>query len=186
MSLKSKNFVNACKRRPLLCICIGSGLILLLVFYFRMNLVVETETTLAERSQHLKKLKTNAIYATQLEQQIKTLKDVNQALADGALREGELAKNQQLFLRLEAETGVKLLDMKAQPVPPAPKVAGGSSYVPISFSLTISGDYKQLITFLKRLDQGPTLCRVVNAAISGTNTGPQTMSLSVELLGLRR
>ncbi len=186
MSLKGKNIINACKRRPLLCICIGAGLGLLLCFFLRMDLVGETKTALEERSKYLKKLKTNALYANQLEQQIKTLKEVNQTLADAALREGELAKNQQLFLRLEAETGVKLVDMRALPVPPPPKGAGSNSYVPISFSLTVSGEYKQLITFLKRLDQGPTLSRVVNAAISGTNTGPQTMSLGVELLGLRR
>ena len=186
MSLKGKNIINACKRRPLLSACIGAGLVLLLSFYLRMDLVGETETALAERSKHLKRLKTNALYANHLEQDIKTLKEVNQAFADAALREGELAKNQQIFLRLEAETGVKLVDMRALAVPPAPKGTGSNSYVPISFSLTISGDHKQLITFLKRLDQGPTLCRVSSAALSATNAGPQTMSLGVELLGLRR
>ena len=186
MSLKSQNIVNACKRRPLLCVCIVAGLGLLLGWYFRLGLVGETETALADRSTYLKKLKTNAIYATGIDQQIKSLKDVNQTLADAALREGELAKNQQLFLRLEAETGVKLVDLRPQPIPPAPKGAGSNSYVPIGFSITISGEYKQLITFMKRLDQGPTLGRIVNASISGTASGPQTMSLGVELLGLRR
>jgi len=186
MSLKSQNIVNACKRRPLLCVCIVAGLGLLLGWYLRLGLIGETEAALAERSAYLKKLKTNAIYATQIDQQIKALKDVNQTLSDAALREGELAKNQQRFLRLEAETGVKLVDLRAQPILPAPKGAAANSYVPIGFSLTISGDYKQLITFMKRLDQGPTLGRIVSASISGAGSGPQTMNLGVELLGLRR
>ena len=186
MSPKSQNIVNALKRRPLLGVCIAFGLFLLLFFYLRKDLIGTTQTALAERSTQLKRLKTNATYAAQIDQQIKILKDVNKAFEDAALREGELAKNQQFFLRLEAETGIKLVDMRAQPVPPAPKGAGTNSYVPINFSLTVSGEYKQLITFLKRVEQGPTLSRVVNAALGGTNAGPQTMTLGVELLGLRR
>lgn len=186
MSLQTKDILNACKRRPLLCVCIALGLALLLVFYFRKDALGANQTALEERSKLLRKLKANATYAAHLDQHIKSLREINQAIGAQAMREGELAINQQLFLRLESETGVKLIDLRPQGTPAPAKGAKAGGYVPMAFSLTIEGEYRQLIVFLKRLEQGPTLGRIVSASTGSSENAVLSISLNVELLGIRR
>lgn len=184
MSIQTKDLVAALKRRPLLCICgalvLGFGLTL----YFRLGVADASRERLAEREKEFQRLTNNTKFSAQLDTQLQALRNANATIAAGALHVGELARNQQLFFRLEAETGVKLLDLRQLPAP-APAKGAAATYVSIPFSLTVKGTYDQLIDFLQRLDRGATLSRVSTGSIARPSDGTQALSLSVELIGFR-
>jgi hypothetical protein len=186
MSIETKDVVNLLKRRPLISACVGVSLGLLALLYLRMDLIPSTTVTLEDRNRALAKLKTNIKNSVQLAEQTEALAAVNKVILDNAFREGELALNQQLFLRLETELGVRLIDLRALPVPAPAKGAAAKGYVPMGFSLSVGGDYQQLITYLKRLESAPTLARLVSASITGPNPNSQTINMNIEMLGLRR
>ncbi len=185
MSIEIKGVVNACKRRPVLCVCVFLALVLVAVAYFRKEAMADRQATLEERTKLLRKLSTNIKYADKLAQHTESLRQVNKVIADNSLKVGELALNQQIFLLLESETGVKLIDLRPLPVLPPAKGEAPDAYVPMGFALTISGQYRQLITFVKRLEQGPTLARIVSASIGESGDAVQNLSLNVELLARR-
>jgi hypothetical protein len=185
MSIEMKNIATAFKRRPLLFACGALVFGLALAIYFRLGVRDEVEMKLVEREKVLLRLSNNAKFSAQLDSQLESLRKANAKIADGALRVGELARNQQLFFRLEAETGVKLLDLRQLSVAPAAKGAAASTYVAIPFNLTVQGDYAQIMNFLLRLDREATLARVKSGTISRPAEGAQSLALSVELLGFR-
>lgn len=184
MSIETKDLVAACKRRPVVFICGAVIVVLGLLLYFRMDTLSAREEQLAEREKELLRLTNNVKFAAQLDAQLQQMRAANATIEAGALRPGELARNQQVFLRLEEETGVKLLDLRPSPVV-VPAKNGPKTYVGIPFSLTIQGEYPQLLDFLQRLDRGPTLARVTSASLARPDEGAQTLNLGVELLGFR-
>ena len=184
MSIETKDVAVAFKRRPLLFICAALAVGLGVTAYFRQGVTDELRGVLAEREKELLRLTNNTKFSAQLDAQLESLRNANARLAAGALRAGELARNQQLFYRLEAETGVTLLDFRPLALPPPPKGVA-PIYTAIPFSLTIKGDYSQIIDFLQRLDHGETLARVTSGSLARPAEGAQTLSLGVELLGFR-
>lgn len=187
MSLEGKDIVNAAKKQPLIFICAAVILALLGMMYWRAGASVDLQAKVDERSAVLQKNKTNANYAVQLDAQLKTLTEVNQKIKATALRSENLAQNQQIFYRMEAETGVKLIDIQQRPVDAnPPKGAAALTYVPVIFSLTVEGEYRQILTFARQLETGPVISRVAGATLSvGSNNIP-SLNLTVEMLGLRQ
>lgn len=196
MSLQTQDLVAGIKRRPVLFVCGVLALLFAVAIYFRGSVPTELRARLTEREKELTRLSNNVKFSAQLDGQLEALRAANAVIEQGALRIGELARNQQLFLRLEAESGVKLVDLRqlttqATVATPAPKgkaaaaAAPSGIYEPIRFSLNVQGDYPQLIDFLKRLDQCPTLSRLASANTAQPTEGTQSLSLIVELLGFR-
>jgi hypothetical protein len=185
MSIKTKDVVAAIKRRPIIFVCGALALGSVLAIYFRMGVRDELQAKLAEREKVLLRLSNNAKFSAQLDAQLDALQKANSKIAAGALHVGDLARNQQLFYRLEAETGVKLIDLRQLSPAALAKGAPVTTYVAIPFTLTIHGDYAQIIDFLFRLDREATLARVTSGAIARPDEAPQSLTMSVELLGLR-
>lgn len=185
MSLETKDVVAAVKKRPLLVACVLAFVVLVLALYFRMDVYDGIQARLNERDKELLRLTDNMKFSAQLDAQLQAIRKANAVIEAGALRANELARNQQIFYRLEAESGVKLLDLRQLNVASPPAKGGPATYIPIPVSLTIKGDYSQVLDFLQRLDHGATLCRVTTASISRPVEGDYTLSLGVELLGFR-
>jgi hypothetical protein len=192
MSLNSKVFVEGVKRRPLVCTCGVVLVALAIVIYFRAGVATELRSRLEAQEKEFARLSNNVKFSAQLDAQLEALKKANATIEAGTLRAGELARNQQVFLRLLPETGVKLVDLiqtptaKAQvPAAKGAPVVALTTYSPLAFNVTVQGDYAQLIDFMKRLERGPTLSRVTSGRIASPVEGAQTLTLGVELLGFR-
>lgn len=185
MSLETKTIVAAAKRRPALFICGGLVLALGLLTYFRLDVPEEIETRLAEREKELTRLSNNVRFSAQLDAHLQALQQANATIEAGALRVDDRARNQQVFFLIEADTGVKVMDLRQLASPAPAKGAPATTYAPIPFSLTVRGDYSQLIDFLVRLDRGATLSRVTSATSAQPTEGAQMISLTVQLLGFR-
>lgn len=182
MSFDAKALV---KRHPVPIWCAGLSLVLLLAMYFRMGSLDEVQAKLDEREKVLSKLVNNVKFSAQLESQLAALSAANEVFNTGALRVSELARNQQLFYKLEVESGVKLIDIRQVPLPALAKGAAPTVYVPITFSVSILGDYAQIMKFLKLLEKGAAVSRLTSATIGQPLEGGQTVTINVELLGLR-
>lgn len=187
MSLEGKDIVNAAKKRPIVFICAALIFILLGLMYWRSGEIPELQGQVDDRTSVLRKSKINVTYSVQLDAQLKALTDINQKIKASGLRAENLAQNQQVFYRMEAETGVKLIDIQQRATDSnLAKGAVATVYLPIVFSITIEGDYRELLTFLKKLEAGPTITRVSGATLMMSANNALSLSLTVEMLGLRQ
>lgn len=186
MSMKTKDLVAAFKKKPVVAGAVAIGLILALVFYFRMDAPDEADTKLTERSSVLAKLKANVTNSAQLEAHLKALTDINDFIASTSIKPTELTQNQAMFFALEASTGVKLTNFAQPAIPTAGTKPSSSNYVAIPFSFDATGDYIQVFKCLQWVERNRTLSRITNAGLRGEKDGTITMNVKVELLGLRQ
>ncbi|MBI2496697.1 MAG: hypothetical protein HYV75_01790 [Opitutae bacterium] len=110
-------------------------------------------------------------------------------VAEILIRASQLAVNLQYFYKLEAETEVKLLDVRQGTAPKA----GKSLYTPIPFNVSVQGSFKQVLAFLQKLENGPHFCRFSTVSFGKSAAGSEaaradatgtTLSLNLELLGV--
>jgi Tfp pilus assembly protein PilO len=183
MSFSSSDIVATIKKNPISVVCTVLALALGAVFYFRLDRDTEFQTQLEEKSKEAAKLALNLKNSTQLQQQLDALVAAEKQIQARLMRAEDLPTNQQYFYKLEAETGVKLLGSPRQS--PGSK-KDSKAYQPTAFSVSVQGDYRQILTFLRRLESGPRYCRVVSASCNSTaERGPAlVLSLNLELLGV--
>lgn len=198
MSLEGKDIIPLLKKSPLVSACAFLVVLLLAFSYLRMGSMGELQAAIDEKSKELRVLETNIKNAAQLETQITDLRALNTYIREHAVRDGDLVGNQQFFLRLEDELGVKLVDFRSIPTP-APVVATppargaaaagstppASPYITLRFMLKVSGTYSQLMNFAKRFESTPTLAAVVSASYSESDTEQKTLDITIDLLGVR-
>ena len=185
MSLETKDVVNGIKKQPVASACGFVFFVLLIALYFRFGALAEAEAVLEQRTKTFRELKNNVSYSAQLDDHVKQLSAANQRIDASALRAAALAQNQQIFYLLEAQTGVKIVDIRQQAVPPPAKGAPATGYIPIDFSLNVEGGYEQVLLFMKRVERSPSINRLAGATMSVKETGVATVSMNVAMLGIR-
>ncbi len=185
MSLDLNSLVKYFKRNLTIVGCGALMVGLLVVLYFRADQPAKLSATLEERSALLRKLKANVVNSAHLDSQVRVLSGLNQSIAANALRVGDLAQNLKLFYDLESHTGVRLTDVRPLNLAAAPKTAPSTFYVAIPFAITVDGDYRQLIAFLKGLETGHAFCRILSASIPASVEDKQRVTLNIEVLGVR-
>src|SRR5690606_7275507 len=103
---------------------------------------------------------------------------------------------------LESATGTQLTDLRQMSdnsrVPDIRKKQRKTTYQPISYAVALTGDYKQVMSFLQQLEAGTHFCRVMNASLTPSTGGGigradsgnmnrrsdmLTLTLALELLG---
>jgi hypothetical protein len=188
MSLESVSAVF--KKHPL-----RAGLVLVSIglaaaIYIRYTQMPDVEAALEEKASQGQKLKANLSNSALLKEQVDSLIAANKQVESRLIKAGDIAKNQQYFYKLEAEAGVKLLDIRQLTTP---SKSTGSSYMAVPYSLNIQGSYAHVMLFIKRLEGGIHFCRIVGAngshgsnverASSPDDEGTISLSLNIELLG---
>jgi hypothetical protein len=176
-------------RKNLLCvICVAISLVLGGVIYLRSGLVSEAEATLADRSSEGERLQANVENSEKLKEQYAALVAANQTIQYRLIRQGELAENLQHFYKLEADTSVKIADLRQTGIPPKKKGEGSTNFVPIGFSVSVQGDYPAVIDFLRRVESGSPYCRILTATLSPftptDRSGPVGLTIELQFLGL--
>ena len=180
MSINTQALIGGFKKYPLLVISVLMTLVLLGILYARSGLIeaqqAELNKYLAEDSRH----RANISNTAQLQEQLDFLIQANKAVKDRALIAGGLAQNLQYFYRLEAEVGIKYLDLR-----PGSRLSGKSSttYVPLNHIVNVQGSFTQIITFLRKLEQGVYFCRI-NSALVSSDGDVVTLNLNLDLLGV--
>jgi len=189
MSLDTRALATFVKKNPLLIACIVLGLGLLATLYMRSGLREEQQAELAQKSTEGKRYHENLINAIRLDDELKAVTEANRVARERAIKPANLAENLQYFYRLEAETGVTYTDLRQQGVAaakaPDPKKKSKEpppAYVPVTYSISVEGDFPKIIAFLRSLEHGVHFYRLNSLIASGT--GPKvTLHLNVDLLG---
>lgn len=155
--------------------------------YLRADAVPANQALLEQKAVEGRRLALNVKNATQLSDQLATLSNATSQISPRLVSADELAKNLQYFYKFEAETGVKLIDLRqagAGGGGGAAKVASGPVPV-VVFNLSLQGEYSQILEFLRRLENGRHYSRTTSATLgvpSLDRSGPMTLQLTVEFL----
>ena len=180
MSLDATALQSFVKKYPLLVGCIVLGLGLGGTIYARSGMDSDLSDELQQRSAEGKRYHTNLANAAQLPDELQTLLDANHVVREHAINPDDLAKNLQYFYRIEAETGVKYTDLR-QTGPTGGKRLG-SVYVPVNYVISVTGDFSNIITFLRSLENGAHFYRLNSLVASGKNSDV-TINVNIDLLG---
>ena len=180
MSLNAQVLTQKVRQYPLLVICVAITLVLLTSLYMRSDLI---DLQRAELDKHLadyRRQRANITNSAMLQDQLDYLIQANAAVKNRALSANGLAQNLQYFYRLEAEVGIKYLDLRPASRA-APTKAG--TYVAVAYTVNVQGDFTQIIKFLRHLEQGAYFCRINSALLAGKDD-VYTLNLNIDLLGV--
>jgi len=111
-----------------------------------------------------------------IQAQLATVQEALAFINKNLIVENDLAGNLDYFYQMEKTTRVRLADLSqlgAQPM------EADSPFKIIPFSLRLTGQYYQLISFLHELQTGPRLLRIKNYSFNRAD--PATNTLALEL-----
>jgi len=182
MSLDNQAVFSALKKYPLLATCCVISLGLALTLYFRSALSSEQKANLDKYALEAKGLQANVVNSTHLTEQLNFLIQANNAAQARTLSAEGVADKLQYFYRLESETGIRYLDLRAGSKVVVNKKSP-STYVPLNYILSVEGEFGQIINFLRNLEQGPYFTRITSASSSGSG-GIVKISLNLDILGV--
>jgi hypothetical protein len=184
--MNSQELIATVKKNPVSFACGALSLALIAAIYFRSDAIPEAEADLAQISAQAEKLALNIKYSAQLKEQVDTLVAANQEIDGRIIRASQLGTNTQYFYRVESATGVKIIDLRQTTSATVSKPAKGT-FVPVAFTVTVQGSLKQILEFLRQVENGAHYSRILTASCNGnaaTRSSPLTLALSLELLGL--
>jgi Tfp pilus assembly protein PilO len=192
MAITNEQVVQLLKRYPLPTLCGACVLAAFLAAYFRMDAISAEEQQLETVTQELNRYGTNNKHGAQLQAQVSKLSGILQKVDERAPRLGSLASNLQYFYRLEADTGVRLNDVRQlSPELKKDKKTKSDTYVAIPFSLTMEGSFTQMLAYLRSIEAGIHFhaFKSVQVNPSVVSSGGESadlvlqMTIQVELLG---
>ncbi len=172
------------KKYPIVSICGLICAILGILLYFRSSEIDEKQATYEKTAAEANKIISNVSISKNLPEQVEEIRSLAKDLESRLVSAGQLAVNLQYFYKLEAETKIKLLDVRQSSLPKK----SATVYSGVPYNVTIQGPFKQVMLFMNRLENGRHFCRFGNVTfnkVSGTTDGsnPMTVTLSLELLG---
>lgn len=114
-----------------------------------------------------------------LEEDIESIESKIETLNERMFQVQELATNYNYFFNFEDETGIKVSDLKQVGIAeeevdpkkkrmPKPVV---NSYEKIRFHLKASGEYAEIVNFLRKLEGGPSFYRLEKFRLAKSETG---------------
>jgi len=163
------------------------GLVLLLagVSFWRSDALEAAEKQLAAKQVQANRLGRNVKQAAQLPEQATDLAAARRTVEARILRGTEIGPHAEFFYRLERAAGVKLTELRPQPVPPPPKGAT-PRVIPVPFSLSLQGSWPQVLGFLELLEADDRYVRVQTMSVVANPTSRHealSATVAVELLG---
>jgi hypothetical protein len=132
-------------------------------------------------------IRNGANLAEQYDALMATTKELDSRLVRGS----ERARNQQYFYRLESDTGVKELSLQPGVIAGPPLHGPKPIYTSIGYSVSVEGDFRQILDFMSRLESGQHFFRLVSGTVaregtrgSAESTAAVALTLNLEFLGL--
>jgi hypothetical protein len=191
MAFTSKDLVALLKKHPVAIGCGTLSLILLAGSYLRGSRASELSDQLKQKEQEGQKILDDIRNGANLAEQYDALTATTKELDSRLVRSSERARNQQYFYRLESDTGVKEISLLPGAVganqPKAPKTI----YTSIGYTISVQGDFRQILDFMGRLESGQHFFRLVSGTVaregartSAEATAAVTLTLNLEFLGL--
>lgn len=189
MAFRIQNLTAYFKKYPLAVSCGVLSVALIAGLFVRSAQAGNLAALLKQKEQEGQRILDNVRDGSNLAEQVDTLAAAVRELESRLIRGSERAANLQYFYRLESDTGVKEINLQpaaAAPVRGAPKTL----YTGVGFTVSVQGDYRQILSFIGRLESGPHFYRLNRGALIRSrsnapgNPGALTLTLNLELLGL--
>ncbi len=180
------------KKYPLAIGCGTLSAVLIAGLFFRSSRAGDLAAQLKQKEQDGQRILDNVRDGTNLAEQYDALAAAVRGLESRLVRGSERAGNQQYFYQLESETGVKEISLQPAATGPADRRrAPKTLYTGVGFSISVQGEYRQILSFIGRLESGPHFYRLVRGSVihgkagsSGRGADALTLTLTLELLGL--
>lgn len=181
--MTNQEYVALLKKNPISVGCAVLTLLLGAGIYFRSDVPDLASADLEQKSTEGQRLAANLQNSAQLNEQYAAIAAAGREITDRLVHPGELATNYRIFYKIEADTGTKLIELRQ--IPPAANKGAKLNFVPVTYSVSLLGDYNQVLEYLRRLEHGPHFCRILSSGITGASVerGPLKLSLTVDLLG---
>jgi hypothetical protein len=184
--MSNEELIAFVKKNPIGIVCGVLSLALFGGWYYRSGDVPEKEADLAQKQAEGERYALNLTAGLQLKEQFESLAAANKEIEHRLVRASQIGPNYQFFYKLESETGVKLTDPRQSPLAAPRKDAAKAAYTPVAFNVVLSGDFTQVLNFLRRLESGAHYCRVLSAtcSVASERSQPLNVNLTLELLGV--
>lgn len=182
--MNSAELSTTLKKHPIGVACALVAIACGVMLYMRAGNIAASQTESDSATAEAGKMIGNVRNSASLVEQAAEIESLSKEFEGRLMKAGQLAVNLQYFYKLEAETEVKLVDVRQSSVPRNAK----SQYIGVPFTVTIQGSFAQVTGFLSRLQSGPHFCRINTATFSkagGDNAGGtgMTLALSLDILG---
>jgi len=188
MAFRIQSLTAYLKKYPLAIGCGTLSAVLLVGLFVRSAKAGDLAALLKQKEQDGQRILDNVRDGASLAEQCDELTAAVRQLESRLVRNSERAGNQQYFYQLESETGVKEINLQPAPAPVDRRRGPKPLYTGVGFTISVQGDYKQILAFIGRLETGPHFYRLNRASIvraKGSGTADSlTLSLNLELLGL--
>jgi hypothetical protein len=183
------------KKQPIAFACAFVALACGVLFYFRSDALDEARQHFEAKDTEAKKMEVNVRHLAGLPEDTAQVQEAGRQFESRLVRAGQLATNLQFFYRIESETGVKLLDVRQNPIPPPKAGSPRTAYSPVPFALSVQGTFSQIYSFLRQLETGPNFSRFTQVTLSKVDpltaaaanpsapAGLMSANLQIELLG---
>ncbi|HVT72112.1 MAG TPA: hypothetical protein VHD61_03175 [Lacunisphaera sp.] len=175
------DIVTQLKKHPLSVVCGVLSIGCAVMLYLRADKIEEYQQLSDQKATEASNTLANVRNSEKLTEQTAEMQAAAKELEGRVVKAGQLAVNLQYFYRLEADTGVKLLDVRQGGLK---RGAKPDSYVGVPYSVSIQGTFPQALNFLARLEKGSHFCKFLGATMSKSGDDVVSLSLSLEVLGV--
>ena len=166
-------------------VCVACAALL----YFRGGKIDEYRAAYEAKSAEATTILANVRNSDKLPAQVAEIQVLAKEMESRLVKSGQLAENLRVFYKLEAETEVKLVDVRQGNLPKNLK----SLYAGIPFTVTVQGSFPQVLAFLQKLENGPHFCRFTSVVFAKQGAGGEAsrasapglnLNINLELLGV--
>jgi Tfp pilus assembly protein PilO len=117
---------------------------------------------------------------SRLDEHLKALTEATDFIDRNLIVASDLAGNVGYFYQIETVSRARMADLMQLNTPPQ---NDNNPYVAVPFSLRITGTYRQIMSFVNQLEEGPHVARITQMDFTRDTGDSLTLSLTVTLLG---
>lgn len=177
------------KKHPIGAVAVLVSVACGVLLYVRSSSIAERTRASEDKAREAAGMQANITNSVGLAEQTEKMKEAAKEVDSRLVRRNQLAINLQYFYRMEADSGVKILDVRQGELPQQ-RNAPRTTYVGIPYNVSVQGTFAQTLSFLKRLENGRHFPRFISVtytkAGSSDRAGPgdlMNLSINLELLG---
>jgi Tfp pilus assembly protein PilO len=180
---------NFLRRYPLALASVGVAFVLIAVVLVRGSGLTEARDQLELKQTEAQKAERNQRNAAGIEQHLDALNANVARLESMLVGVDDVSGNQGYFYRLESSTGVRVSVLR--PTGVVKDYARGGVYQAAGFSVVVQGSYPQVVAFLRALENGGRLYRLIDFTLQRSSEQKASAStpevaLNLNLLLLAR
>lgn len=185
--MTTADLIEKFRRFPIPSIAAAVVLACFLANYFRVDLLSDLEAELNDVRDQREQIDMNLVVGSTLEEHAVEMRARVAELDARVVQPAELAQNMNYFYQLESATGVGLSDLKQNVLAekPVPKNQLGG----ISYTISLSGQFPQVIGYFNELERGSRFFRLKNFNLQRgreTTQASVSVTLDFELLGWKQ